>query len=700
MKKILLIIAAAAVLSVHQYLKRAAAAPLREPLFYFSVVCLVLFLYGCIRLGALALRYLRPGRDRAGRPVTTGRLLISGLVFLLAAFCLAAIYQGLLFHFYYPVTDRELSPDTLTTQRPGAVLDARRGLTLGPRERAALPLSLGAGERLFLSYLLSGAKNPFPVRCSVTLEGPGSEKKEILSRLIGADGADTLERSQWHEFEVWQARGREGLFRLTFESDLCPGFWRRLRSLDRLIYDALQRKKTRRAQPVALHWSPLVRGRKPDDTSPRILLFDIDTLRADHLGCYGFQGDISPAVDRLAAEGLLFETVYSQATWTLPSTVSMMTSLYVDTHQIFDQNQRILDWPFETLAEHLRRRGYLTLASVDGGFVSAEFGFATGFHRYVERGDTRSPFKHAFSRASSLLDTFQGDTFFLFLQTYMAHEYFHLTPDYMKGTTRRRPEILEKKDYARYVRDYYAGRQQTVLGREDFAFLRDLYQEGIRATDFYFHRLVSQLKTLGLYDETWIIVTSDHGEGFGEFHSRGTFRSLMHGRPPFENQSRIPLIMKFPKSWGIAPGGIIEQKVNAVDILPTILDYVGCAVPASVQGRSLKPLIERHDDGWYSPTLSGDPVCGFAFVDASGYKLLKMPALGGKPPVYELYDLEGDAGESRPMDGADTRIETLKSSLEKLQAASKKRRGDRKTVGGESISPRLKKRLEELGYIQ
>jgi len=698
-----LLVAIPAAVVTHRYLGRMCPAPWKEPVFYVILPCLLLLLFILITFCSCLLRYFRAislQKVMTLGPVTGIKLLLRGAGFLLVL-CLSAVaLEKCLFHFYFLSPARDLSLEKLTVQRPVHVLEARRGLQLGFQEQVTLPLILDGTERVFLSYLVSGGSTPFPVRCTVTRDVAGIREEEVLSRLMVSRTGKEAGEDAWQEFELLQTGGQKGSMVLRFSTDLCPGLLNRLLNLDRLLYYALSLKADTPPLTFCLHWSPLVADNTPEPRPVNILLFDIDTLRADSLGCYGFPEDISPAIDRIARDSILFQNVYSQATWTLPSTISLLSSLYVDTHGIFDQHQRIPEWPFLSLADLLRQAGYLTLGAVDGGFVSAEYGFATGFHRYSERRDSEKPSKNSFYLALEMIHRFQAQPFFLFLQTYMVHEYFHLTPEYTKGTLLPPPEVLGKKSYARYILDYYAGRQKETLSQEDFIFLNDLYRQGIRSTDFYFNRFISQLKSLDLYDNTWIIMTSDHGEGFGEYHNRQAFRSLMHGRPPYEDQARIPLIMKFPKRWNIPGGRVVTRKVNSVDILPTILDYLGLPEEGQMQGRSLKPLIEGAALEWQSPTLTGDPICGFAYVGEEGYKLLKMPALGETPPNFELYNLARDAGENSSLSKEKDKFDALRGTMEKLQARAGKKLGKRKAVKSEEISPGLQKRLKELGYIQ
>jgi len=661
---------------------------------------LLLFLAGWFLLEAI-LWLVDRSSGEAGtmlHPAQSRKIMLSGLGLILWFFLSAAALQAFLFTRYYPVSERRLEPDQLSTQRPPDILEARRGLALGLRDHVILPLDLGDSERLLLSYIVSGEKAAFPVQCSVKIQKGGQRLSELHTCLFTRKTGYPSERKRWEDLAFPDIQTDGDPVTLHFRSDFCPGLLSRIANLDRLIYYALNPESARKAGTYRIHWAPLPLEQSPPSSSVNVLLFDIDTLRADYLGCYGFPGDISPAIDRVAREGVLFETVYSQATWTLPSTVSLMTSLYVDSHGLFNRNQQLYDWPFPTLAGYLRQKGFLTLGAVDGGYVSAEFGFATDFHRYWEKSETQSPINDAFACAAGLLEQFSRESFFLFLQTFIVHDYFHFTPDYTDAAGLPLPDALKEKAYMTYVRDFYGGKTQTELSGQDYEFLKELYEEGVRITDYYFGRLVSHLKRLDLYDRTWIIITSDHGEGFGEVHNEGRFRSLMHGRPPYENQTRIPLIMKFPKAWRISGNRTITQKVNGVDILPTILDFLGDAVPDTLQGKSLKPLIDGTSSGWHSPTLTGDPVFGFAYVDEAANKLIKRILKKG-PPSFELYHLKDGGLEGSTLDEAALKIR-LQQAMEGLQAESKGRYRDLDADVIQQISPGLKDRLKELGYIQ
>jgi arylsulfatase A-like enzyme len=736
---------------VYLYYKQSVSNPLKEPLFYFTLPWLMVLGFLWIRFWARILHALR----RTPLPRETARqilifntacallilytalrsfpavtlcfalwILLEAVFFLIPAgpasrpggaadlkpvlgwaaslvlwFVMTGIaLQAFIFLYYFPRSEKVLDMDGLSTQRPVKVLEARRGFAAGFRDHITLPLDLPESGKIMLSCVVSGAKVPFPVSYAVSLRGPDDHEREGLSSRFVPKAGYPSSRAGWREFEFPDPPEGGGRITLQFRTDLCPGLPARLANLGRLIFYALNQGRAKEDRAYRMHWAPLIVKRTGPAPDVNILLLDIDTLRADYLGCYGFPGDISPCIDRVAGEGVLFRTVYSPATWTLPSTVSLLTSLHVDSHRLFNQRQQLYNWPFPSLADYLRDKGFLTLGAVDGGYVSAEFGFASGFHRYWEKRETASPINHAFTRAADQVEQFRDQPFFLFLQTFIVHDYFHLTADYTAETSRRRPGPLKEKGYLMYVRDFYSGRQADALTDEDYRYLKDLYTAGVRITDVYVGRLISQLRMLGIYDKTWIIITSDHGEGFGEIHNGGRFRSLTHGRPPYENQIRIPLIMKFPKSWGMTRGRLITRKVNAVDILPTILDFLGHELPPAIQGRSLKPLIENSGGPWESPTLSGDPVFGFAYVDEKGFKLIKRILKRG-PASMEVYDLNRDPGERDALQES-TAAAGLRRSLEAIQARSKKLHGGRKMETAEKISPGLKARLEELGYIQ
>jgi arylsulfatase A-like enzyme len=318
------------------------------------------------------------------------------------------------------------------------------------------------------------------------------------------------------------------------------------------------------AATVALG-DPEILGR-PDADKPNVILYVIDCLRADHVGSYGYPRPTTPAIDRLARDGVVFESVHACASWTKPAVGCLFTSLYPVYHgaQTIDD---VLDPGNLTLAEAFRSAGYTTAAWVANPFVSANpFGLTRGFGRVVQTLD-KPPKVNINDLPADAADITRGvlpwlrenrgQRFFLYLHSLDLHAEY-----------RRRPPFDR----------VFVSRERTGAERQV-----DLYDNELAYNDRELGRLVEALKREGLYDRTLVVVTADHGEEFGE---HGFTR---HGHTLFEALLHVPLVVKLPGSTHA--GARIGALSSSLDIAPTLLDAAGLARPASFQGRSLRPSL-------------------------------------------------------------------------------------------------------------
>jgi arylsulfatase A-like enzyme len=432
-------------------------------------------------------------------------------------------------------------------------------------------------------------------------------------------------------------------------------------------------------------------------TQPRnAILISIDTLRPDHLGCYGHGPETSPTLDALAAAGVRFEDVTAAAPWTLPSHATMLTGLYPSHHGVIHHETR-LSSNVVTLAEEFQAAGFDTLAVVNTHNVGApQFQLDQGFRqfRYImeTEDDPRAQTVRTFdsgdtvaSTAKELLHARDADKpFFLFLHFYDVHTDF--TP-----RTEYRDRFVEP----------YAGRLtgsttqlvrvrngEETLGPPDVKWLEQMYDAEIRQLDDLLGRFFAWLDDEGLGEETLFVVTSDHGE---EFQEHG---SVLHGRTQYQEVLHIPLLLKGP---GI-PAAVIPTPVHGVDVTPTILGVMGLVSHAPRDGLDLSPL-------WHGGTLPPRLFFGEAdhnnVVDGEDvYDIKKMVREGSSKFLFdthtgvgELYDLARDRGEQQDLAPSEPeRAKALRAELEHFLEGA---------IQGESIPPpdeeELRK-LKALGY--
>ena len=343
-------------------------------------------------------------------------------------------------------------------------------------------------------------------------------------------------------------------------------------------------------------------GCGPSYKSPgaNVILISIDTLRADHLSLYGYARETSPHLGAFARDAVVFDSFTYNGGGTLPSHLAMMTSLRPSTHGIHPGNPRALGDERTTLAEVLAPAGYRTTAFVDGGWLRGKFGFRQGFDHYDDLGGdpVTGRFKNILPKTYAWLDDHYLERFFLFIHTYDVHSQGAQRPYDCPG------------DYAeRYVAGHdvtFDGCREgrcasTLLGwlnaqhrKGDFDsadfftpaeldYIVGLYDGCINYVDDQLQVLFDRLRELDVYDESLIVVTSDHGEEFLEhgmfIHDSGTFEELAH----------LPLIVKLPNSrFG---GRRVPHLAAMIDVMPTLLDVLDLVVPDEAQGQSLMPTV-------------------------------------------------------------------------------------------------------------
>jgi len=443
-----------------------------------------------------------------------------------------------------------------------------------------------------------------------------------------------------------------------------------------------------------------------------IILISIDTLRADHLGCYGYERATSPHMDAVAKEGVLFSQVYAPSPWTLPSHISLLTSLYVYNHQVETENDR-LSPAIPTLADILRRNGYYCAAFTGGGFLSTVYGYSRGFDLY--RDDLGGVFKqegaHQVAQASlEWLRQNKDLPFFLFIHTYQPH-----TPYACPLPYKTRFLSPQAKWGSLDLIGYLGGKQGIFkpLPTEEKENIIALYDAEILYTDeVLIGELMTTLKELNLYHRSLIIITSDHGEEFYEHGSWG------HGQDLYDESLRIPLIIKFPEvASGRVKGKRIEELVRLIDVLPTVVDFLGLKgedeILTQVDGRSLLPMIQGKENSLReslaevaADVLSSHLPQRTALIFQGNKLIVNQPF---KPeafkffaypppqlPQVELYDLIQDPQETENLGAKKPKL--VRQSIRHLEDLFRlaKKRDKRKA----RLTQKLKEQLRALGYIK
>jgi len=325
---------------------------------------------------------------------------------------------------------------------------------------------------------------------------------------------------------------------------------------------------------AALGAALLLCGCQP--AAPRnLILISIDTLRADHLGCYGYERPTSPAMDAIAEAGVVFEDASTTSPWTLPSHASLLTGLYPRQHGASAPERALADDAIH-LAAWLKRHGFRTAAVVNSAWLKRR-GLRKGFDDFVYIPETVGAREPSGVTKSALLRLrhFDRETpFFLFIHYYDVHSDYRSMREYEQmfvgsyggradGSTHQLLAFLRGK---------------TDLEEEDVRHLRDLYDAGIRQLDDQLAQIFRELRSRGLLDETLLVITADHGE---EFLEHG---GVLHGRTHYQEVIRAPLVFA---GAGVRAGVRVAMPVSLVDVMPTSLALLGVPIPASLDGIDL-----------------------------------------------------------------------------------------------------------------
>jgi len=303
---------------------------------------------------------------------------------------------------------------------------------------------------------------------------------------------------------------------------------------------------------------------------PNVVLVCIDTLRADHLGCYGYERDTTPAIDRLAAESTVFADACAASSWTRPSVPSLLTGTYPLQHGLYGLEGKLthaLSDASVTLAEVFRDHGWRTAAVVCNPQLDLGNGFEQGFEDYRDDSGDAAEIER---RAQTWLDSLDGeDPFFLYLHFLDAHWPYPIPDAYATRFGGSSLPELWGAEPGRVRDAINEGDRQST--RAELDRLRALYDGGIRYVDDQLALLFASLEERGLADDTIVCIVSDHGEEFME-HGR-----IGHGHGLQENLLRVPWILHVPGRRGRR----VEHPVGLVDVFPTLLAAAGVEAPAS-----------------------------------------------------------------------------------------------------------------------
>jgi arylsulfatase A-like enzyme len=493
-------------------------------------------------------------------------------------------------------------------------------------------------------------------------------------------------------------------------------------------------------EPEALgFWGgPVIRNRAAEPAAstrasrPRgVIVIQADTLRRDHLDMYGYDRETAPTLKRLASEGVLFNNYTVQATWTKVSTPSLMTSLYPSSHGVTDFHHH-LPASANTLAESYRGAGYATISFASVLFTGQFTNLHQGFEELHEDGSISTPGSSKTSREyvdrlRGWLERHRDTPFFAFLHVFDPHDPYEPAKPYESmwaNPAHKEEHERQAKEVRKFIKEPLRqlfgmpSRDELVqAGFDPVAYVnhdRDWYDGSIRAMDVEVGRLVQTLARLGLEDDTLLVFLSDHGE---EFHDHG---KMFHGQSVYGELTQVPLFMRWPA--GLPRGKVVDDVVQSLDVMPTLLELSGLAIPEGLQGQSLTPLsrqttngngdsangwkrrpavtekaITSPDGAWAPPPADTE---SYAINDGQ-WKLIHNKTRPRGGPEFELYDFVKD-----PLDKTDVAsqhpevVARLSKALEgwHQMAVAAKLKGD--AEGTKNLSPEQIQRLRSLGYIR
>ncbi len=397
---------------------------------------------------------------------------------------------------------------------------------------------------------------------------------------------------------------------------------------------------------------------------PNVLFVIADTLRADKLGCYGNERGLTPSLDALAEEGVLFEHASSHAPWTLPATASLFTSRLPREHGAGGRLGAFtkLDPSVETVASRFRAHGYATAAIVNVTFLTRAFGLMQGFDHVDERAFDSNLRVRSAKRTTDLalrwLDERDERPFLLLVHYFDAHAVYAPPPEFRARFASEADRTDDSWVFGtrQEMIDHRAGR--LAFEEQDIVRAEQLYDAEVAYLDRELGRLFDGLDDRGLAEDTLVLFTADHGE---EFWDHGGFE---HGHTLFDELTRVPLLLRRPGS--VAPARV-SLSVRHIDVAPTLTEL--CGLPqGGFGGRSLVPLLSggeleplptiAHGNFWGPPLTS---------LRNEEFKLIVPPAEAGGDPA--LFRWRGDPGEEQDLATADAeRTDALLAELRALEA--------------------------------
>lgn len=424
---------------------------------------------------------------------------------------------------------------------------------------------------------------------------------------------------------------------------------------------------------------------------PNVILITIDALRADHLGCYGYERDTSPHIDKFAKEGTLFRQAIASCSSTFASLPSLFTSTYYYTHGVKNWGSTI-NPKVPTLAQILKENGYYAGAICAEDFFVNILGLDKGFDTVSTGIDLKAG--EITEKALVWLKKNKRKIFFLWLHYFDTHEPYRppspfdkmFVKDKTDGNIKLVP-ILKDNPSDSGIFGGVGGveERQLINGIRDMDFYISQYDGAIRFVDEQIGILLDGIGKLKLNENTIIIITADHGESMGEHNLY-----FSHGRFLYDELLKVPLIIKVSNL--IPKVKVIKTQVKLLDVMPTILDILGIRPKRRIEGASLLPLIHGKENKSLSPFAFSYINTERYSIRTEGYKLICFKSEN----KYELYNLKDDPKElDNLVKFGGRQFEFLKAKLDKYMEE-----GLTMKEKTQNLEEHIKEKLKSLGYTQ
>jgi arylsulfatase A-like enzyme len=438
-------------------------------------------------------------------------------------------------------------------------------------------------------------------------------------------------------------------------------------------------------------------GRRPGDARPNIIVITIDALRADHVGAYGSTDGLTPNIDAFAREATRYDRAYVSSPWTLTSFGAMFTGRPPSRCGLRRPEKQALSWYMGAASlprdvplvwGRLRRAGYVTAAEITNPFLASKRGWSRGFDDFRNEDDASSSNKAQTVTDHALvwLRLNRKAPFFFWVHYLDPHEPYR-SPDTPQELQDQYPRgwLAEQGFWRAQVRGEIPAVRERYQG-----FCRAMYAAEVRYADKWVGELLGAVKGAGLWDDSLVVISADHGE---ELFDRGGFG---HGHSLYAELLRVPLLVKWPA--GTEADDRISGLVGLIDLEPTLLQVAGIASPEGSEGSAWP----RRESAGRAEVYSEGVLYGreHTALTTRGYKVIYRPYAEKPEQEYEVYDLAQDPGELNDLSNTEA-AEALRRRLKTLTAEADAAVREFEAEGKPRVrlDEKTRRSLESLGYV-